>query len=460
LGQGADKYPPSPDGLIGKADIIDSLQNTHPNDEAWIEVIHKMDAVYAELVQSQIELEANNAALEETQRFVDSVLSSMSDILVVCDNDGIVQQTNAALDRLIGKKSNDICGQSLFGLFAPNARKIVQLILEKGRSGQPVIDYEIPLVGRDEKRSLLALNCTSRYNQKGRLVGLVITGRPVGELRQTYRKLNRAHHKLRQTQKQLVFSEKMAALGRLVAGVAHELNNPISFVFGNMHALSRYGRNITKYIRALDEKTDETQLAKLKQELKIDDILEDLSPLVEGTLEGAQRVNEIVHDLRRYSSTQDESSKIFDLPLVIKTAASWVVKANKTPPIIKFSMPEKLEFCGKERHIHQIIVNLVQNGIDVMEGLDKPQLEVSYGANDIGIFIQVRDFGPGFNEENVSHIFEPFYTTKPIGKGTGLGLYISYGLAQEIGGNLAAQNHQDGGAIFTLSLPREVPHAK
>ncbi|MCP4934261.1 MAG: PAS domain-containing protein [bacterium] len=460
MAQGADNYPPYAGRLIGEADILDALQNRRPDDEAWIEVIHKMDAVYAELVQSQVELEAKNAVLLETQRFVGSVLSSMSDVLVVCDNDGIVQQTNASLDHLVGKKSNDICGEPLFSLFAPNARKKVQLILEKGRYGQPVIDFEVPLLCEGGGMSPLAVNCTSRYSHKGKLVGLVITGRPVGDLRQAYKKLDKAHHKLRQTQKQLIFSEKMAALGRLVAGVAHELNNPISFVFGNMHALSSYGQSITRYIKAIDEKMDETELVGLKQELKIGEILEDLSPLVEGTLEGTQRINEIVLSLRRYSSTHDEPGKDFDLPFVIKTAASWVVKANKTNPAVTFSMPEKLNIHGKDRHIHQIMVNLVQNAIDVMESMDRPQLVVFCGRNETGVFAGVRDFGPGLGEGDLSHIFEPFYTTKLVGKGTGLGLYISYELAQEMGGVLSGQNHPDGGAMFVLSLPDEVLHGE
>ncbi len=460
MGQQTGKTPSSPRRLIDKVGVLESLSISHPDEEAWIEVIHKMDSVYADLVHSQVELEKNNTALKEAQRFISSVLTSMSEILIVCDIDGIIQQTNATLDHIVGRKSKALCGRSLLSIFSKGDSQLVQQLPEKVRSGRSVMDCEVSLIDRQGETVPVAVNCTSRYNSKGKLVGLVLIGRPVGELRQAYEKLNQAHHELRQTQQQLILSEKMAALGRLVAGVAHELNNPISFVFGNMHALQRYGRSITTYLKALDNSSDTTQLNQLRQELNIDKITADLSPLVEGTLEGAERVSEIVHDLRRYFSAQEVPDERFDLKAVIRTATQWVKKTTKEAPAIKFDMPDSLMIAGKKGYIHQIIVNLVQNGIDVMEAMNAPRLVVSCGQNENGVFASVRDFGPGLTERCRSHIFEPFYTTKPIGKGTGLGLYVSYVLCEEMGGTLAGDNHPEGGAIFTLTLPLEVTHGE
>ena len=196
----------------------------------------------------------------------------------------------------------------------------------------------------------------------------------------------------------------------------------------------------------------------MRQELNIDKIAGELSPLVEGTLEGAERVSEIVHDLRRYFSAQEEPAKEFDLTSVVRTASQWVTKTSKNTPEITFDMPDRLLMNGKKRHLHQIIVNLVQNSIDVMEGMDKPRIAVSCGENTDGLCVSVRDYGPGLTEEYQSHIFEPFYTTKPVGKGTGLGLYVSYVLCEEMGGKLTGTNHPDGGAIFILNLPAEVSY--
>lgn len=457
MGQRTGKFTSEPKGLIDQAGVLESLSLSNPDEEAWIEVIHKMDSVYADLVQSQVELEKNHDALKEAQRFISSVLASMTEVLIVCDIDGVIQQTNSALDEITGRSSQEMCGHSLMSIFSGDAEGLVQQLPEQVRSGKSVMDCEVSLISRDGEAVPLAVNCTSRYNSRGKLVGLVLIGRPLGELRQAYKELDQAHHELRRTQQQLILSEKMAALGRLVAGVAHELNNPISFVFGNMHALKRYGRNITTYLNALDGPSSPEALNRLRAELNIDKIAGDLSPLVEGTLEGAERVSEIVHDLRRYFSAQEEEAKAFDLTAVIRTAAQWVLKTSKQMPAIRFDMPEHLSITGKKRHFHQIIVNLVQNSIDVMEGMASPELVVSCGENEDGFFASVRDFGPGLSEEFLLHIFEPFYTTKPVGKGTGLGLYVSYVLCEEMGGTLKGVNHPEGGAVFTLSLPVEAP---
>jgi two-component system sensor histidine kinase HupT/HoxJ len=320
-------------------------------------------------------------------------------------------------------------------------------------AGSGIADQEVCLIDMNGNPTPLAMNCSCRYDHKGSLVGWVLIGRPVGELRRAYENLNRTHRELRQAQQQLVLSEKMAALGRLVAGVAHELNNPISFVFGNMHALKRYGERLTTYLQAIDRGESAEALQRLRAKLKINRVLADITPLVEGTLEGAERVSEIVQDLRRFSSTQSEVADIFDLGRVIRTAVTWVAKACRTKPVIEFKVPEPFDVVGRKGPVHQIIVNLVQNAIDVMGDSEVPRLFIEARIEETAVAVVVRDHGPGIAPEALERIFEPFFTTKKIGEGTGLGLYVSYGLAEELGGTLEAHNHPDGGAMFTLRLP-------
>ena len=282
------------DGLIDQAGVADTIALNPTSEDAWIEVIEKMDQVYADLVHYQLELEEKNAALEEAQQFITSVLASMTDALIVCDADGRVQRANLAAATLIGRKESELRGQPLMSLFAQGSDRTVDQFLEQVRTEGTIVDHEVALIGADGTPAPLAVNCSARYDHDGRLVGAVMIGRPVGELRRAYEELDRAHKALGQAQQQLVFSEKMAALGRLVAGVAHELNNPISFVFGNMYALKRYGERITSYLRAVDSGLDEAALQRQRKEHKIDRILKDITPLVEGTLEGAERISEIV----------------------------------------------------------------------------------------------------------------------------------------------------------------------
>jgi len=445
--------------LIQQAGVAGALELNPVSEEAWIEVVQKMDAVYADLVHHQVELEHKNAALEEAQQFIGSVLAAMTDVLIVCDRNGRIERANAALEQLTGRTEADLIGAPLQTLFAENSAPLIERFADKLHGEAVIADHEVALIDKGGNQTPLAMNCSSRYDHKGALVGFVLIGRPIGELRRAYASLNRAHHELRQAQQQLVLSEKMAALGRLVAGVAHELNNPISFVFGNMHALKRYGERLTMYLQAIDRGESAEDLQALRAKLKIDRVLADIAPLVDGTLEGAERVSEIVQDLRRFSSTQSEAADAFNLARVIRTAVSWVVKACRTKPVTSFDLPESLEVVGRKGPVHQIIVNLVQNAVDVMAGVDAPRLEIAARAENGAATVIVRDHGPGITEDAMERIFEPFFTTKKIGEGTGLGLYVSYGLAEELGGKLEAANHPDGGAVFTLSLPlKETSH--
>ena len=236
--------------LLSRAGVAHALPEAPANEDAWIDVIQKMDAVYAELVQNQVELERKNAALEDAQKLISSVLSSMTDVLAVCDRFGRIQRVNLALEQVTGHNEADLLGQPLASLFAPESLAIAQQMLTQLREDGAVADCEAALRDASGAPAPLAMNCSARFDQKGRFIGSVMAGRPLGELRRAYKRLDKAHRELQEAQQHLIFSEKMAALGRLVAGVAHELNNPISFVFANMHALKKYALRIRRYFDA------------------------------------------------------------------------------------------------------------------------------------------------------------------------------------------------------------------
>lgn len=438
--------------LIDQAGVTESLALAPSTESAWIEVIHKMDSVYADLVRYQVELEQKNSALEEAQQFISSVLAAMTDVLIACDTEGLVLQVNAALAQVTGKPEQDFLGRRLDDIFAHESLSMVDAFPAR-LGAETLVDCEVALRCADGSSTPLAMNCSSRYDHEGRLVGMVLIGRPVGELRRAYDDLNRTHAELKQTQKQLVHSEKMASLGRLVAGVAHELNNPISFVFGNMHALQRYGSRIVDYLAAVEAEVQSPRLQQLREQLKIDRILNDMGPLIEGTLEGAERVSDIVQDLRRFSGAQAEPLAPFELAPLVRKSVQWVIKASRIKPEVDYSLPEGLELESRKGLLHQILVNLIQNAVDAMQGQAAPRLRILCQTTGEVVTIQVIDQGPGIAEQDLPHLFDPFFTRKAVGQGTGLGLYISYGLAQDLGGDLSAANHADGGAVFSLTLP-------
>jgi len=430
-----------------------AIEGTGEN--VWIEVIQKMDEVYSDLVDSQTALEEQNARLEEAQDFIGSVLGAMTDVLVACDTEGRIQQVNPALEAIIGKPERSLIGRPITELFQEKSRPVVGGFLQALRSGGTVSQRDVSLAAVDSQNALISTICTARRDHRGRLVGMVLVGRPVGELKQAYRDLDAAQEKLTRTQQQLLVSEKMAALGRLVAGVAHELNNPISFVFGNMYALKRYGTAMTKYLHACDGTRSQEEMAVLRKELKIDQVLHDIGPLVDGTLEGAERVRDIVQELRRFSSNQQEQPETFNVIRLVRTAADWVIKAQRVKPVLKLDLPDRLDMTGRKGQLHQIVVNLVQNAADVLEGRPDGETVITGRRQGDDVILRVADNGTGIPDQHRDKIFEPFFTTKPIGTGTGLGLYISYNMAVKQGGTLSVENLPGGGAEFTLRIPAD-----
>lgn len=426
-----------------------------PQEEVWLEVIHKMDETYTDLLHHQVELEYKNEELEQAQQFISSIETAMTDVLIVCDFEGRIQRVNAALERIVGKTSTELLNQPFQTLFTEECLPLVNGFQSKIRDSA-IHDCEITLCGVEESVPL-AMNCTSRIDSRGRIEGMVLIGRPVGELRKAFDALHQAHQELKHTQQQLVSSEKMAALGRLVAGVAHELNNPISFVYANMHAMQRYAERLREYCDNVHAEQPPEVLQNLRQQLRIDHILQDLDSLVSGTLEGAERVSDIVRDLRSFASGQTEKTVRFDLRHTLETAVRWVVKGSRNEVDIRYAeLPDTLLIDGIPGQIQQVIINLVQNALDAVQtqGQAQAMLHIDLQQQQQQVLLRIRDNGAGIAEEHLLQVFEPFFTTKPIGQGTGLGLSISYGIVNEHGGRLTVRNHPQGGAEFSVYLPQ------
>ena len=299
------------------------------------------------------------------------------------------------------------------------------------------------------------LNCTPRHNSAGRKVGHVLVGRPLGELKRAYHQLREAHEALKLAQQQLLHSEKMASLGRLVAGVAHELNNPISFVLGNVHVLQRYGDRLARYLDAVHQLDLPDPLRALRAELRIDHLLKDLPSLMEGTLEGAQRTTDIVAGLKRFSTAVHEEVTQVDLNEVVERAILWVKKGTAPRFQIHWQRAADCFVMGNAGQLLQVMMNLIQNAYDAAptDGDSPPELQITLTRAGDQVELRFADKGSGIAPEHLSRIFDPFFTTKSVGKGTGLGLSISYGIVEQHGGQLTGENLPQGGAQFTLTLP-------
>lgn len=432
--------PPSPPDDVSEAE-------TSAAEAAWIEVIRKMDEVYSDLIRYEVDLEQKNAALEHAQQFIGSVMASMSDILVVCDQKGRILQVNPALLSLTEFSADDLLNQPLTALLADEDA-------ETFRPGSTVSEHEVRLKSKGGGfTDPVAMNCSPRMERQNRMPGMVIVGRPIGELRKAYQGLHEAHLDLKRAQLQLVQVEKMASLGRLVAGVAHELNNPVSFVYSNVYTLARYRERLARYIGAIHDGVEADEREGLREELKIDQLLKDFDPLIEGTLEGALRITEIVKNLRRLSFVDPTENQKVNIAEVARNAMQWVRRSGRQAVVLEDNLPKELLVEGIEGPLHQVFVNLMQNACDAMKTVAQPRITLSGRRLGLQVLVVMRDNGPGIAAENLSKIFEPFFTTKGVGGGTGLGLWVTWSIIRDHGGKIEVANGPDGGASFTIILP-------
>jgi two-component system sensor histidine kinase HupT/HoxJ len=241
-----------------------------------------------------------------------------------------------------------------------------------------------------------------------------------------------------------------------VAGVAHELNNPISFVLGNVHALKRYSERLDRYLGAVHQGAALEEVDALRAQLRIDHMVADLPSLIEGTLEGAQRTADIVTGLRRFSAMDRNERSEVEIKGVVDRAIHWVRKGTAPSFEVHWTPGPPLTIPGHAGQLLQVLMNLVQNAYDAASSLAdvKPALWIECQLEPTLVRLVLRDNGPGIRDEDLGRIFDPFFTTKPVGQGTGLGLSISYGIVEQHGGRLTGRNAAEGGAEFVVELPR------
>lgn len=277
-------------------------------------------------------------------------------------------------------------------------------------------------------------------------------------LADTYFQLNKAHEDLKTTQTKLVEAEKMASLGQLTAGIAHEINNPVNFISGNLHPLREDLSDLMKVlqlyeteIKARGLEAEFREVLESKEEVDLDVIQEEIQELMSGIEEGASRTSEIVKGLRTFARMDGGEPQIFDLHKGLDSTLALLKNQLENIEVIRKydAAPEIEGFPGR---INQVFMNLLSNAIHAMP--DGGWLEIKTDTSQEGwISVSIQDTGSGITEDIRQKIFDPFFTTKDVGEGTGLGLAISLGIVQQHGGNIEVESQPGHGTCMTISLP-------
>lgn len=310
-------------------------------------------------------------------------------------------------------------------------------------------DVEVTYEEKDQDQSMIALLLKERLNSEEALRKEKV------EQAELIKKLEEAHH-------QLLQSEKMASIGSLAAGVAHEINNPIGFVASNMGNLGEYIADLFSIIDAYREEllayTSVPKTDDLAKKLDIEYIRDDIKNLLLESKDGVDRVKRIVQDLKDFSHVDHGEWVVTNLHQGLDSTLNIVNNELKYKATVEKQYGNIPPIVCIASQLNQVFMNLLVNAAHAIQGSGKITIET--GLQEESLFVKISDTGCGIPKENLVRIFDPFFTTKPVGKGTGLGLSLSYGIVKRHGGKITVDSTPSVGTAFTVWLPVASQHTE
>ena len=416
--------------------------------------------------------------LEEEEDRTLNLLESSENNIYTLDLDGKITYVNPAFMRLLEVSNQE---ELINKYFLPDCfwfdQKDKKRLLNELKN-EHIEVRELALKTAKKKRIYVNLYSTYARNIHGEIRGsqgilFDVTARKEAEESAAiaYKKLVKANHELKEMQSQLVQNEKLASIGQLAAGVAHEMNTPVGFVASNFETLESYIRKIRELLVMHEElagmieslKQEDLSnkfnlISQFRDDKKIGFILEDIQGLFDESREGLERITNVVQNLRDFSRIDQPGSRDeYDINRGIKT--TLIVASNE----IKYDADIKTEFskvplifCNSGQ-INQVFLNILINAAQAIRSQEREGqgvITIRTYATGKGVACEIADDGPGIPADKISKIFDPFFTTKPAGKGTGLGLSVSYDIiVNKHNGKLLVDSTVGEGTKFTIKLP-------
>ena len=265
-------------------------------------------------------------------------------------------------------------------------------------------------------------------------------------------------NKLAEAHTQLLQSEKMASIGQLAAGVAHEINNPVGFVSSNVSTLQHYVESLFQLITAYEQgetelsETTRAAIAELKQQVDLAYLRDDVQQLMKESADGLQRVRQIVQDLKSFSHVSATAMEEADIEAGLDSTLNvvWNELKYKAEVVKEYGHVPAVRCIPSQ--LNQVFMNLLVNAAHAIN--ERGRITLRTNADEHWVWVEVEDTGSGIKPEHLDRIFDPFFTTKPVGKGTGLGLSLSYQIAQKHGGRIEVKSEIGKGSTFRVMVPR------
>ena len=425
-------------------------------------------------IQFSIERKKLERRLSEQSEVLTNVLANVPQFVFWKDLDSKYLGCNATFAKAAGLDSpEDVVGRDDYELAwskeeSDSYRECDRRVMD---NNEPLVNIQETQKQADGNDLDVLTSKVPLKNSAGEIMGILgiyadITGRVQAEqaVADYASQLERANAKLLASQQQLIQSEKMASIGQLAAGVAHDINNPVAFVMSNIGSLGEYQETLQKVLQYYAEleaclpsdpgDAASKILAKIRRTFDDDDlefILEDTQNLLSETLDGAKRIKEIVLSLKSFARPGEDRSDNVDLNHGLQTTLKIVGNELKYHCTVHEEYGQLPMLKGHPGQLNQVFMNLLVNASHAIE--EKGDITITTLVDQKYAHVRIADTGNGIAVEHLGKVFDPFFTTKPVGKGTGLGLSVSYGIVQQHGGEIKVESEPGKGTTFTVSLP-------
>lgn len=372
------------------------------------------------------------------------VVEQTDDAVMITDPLGVIEYVNAAFEKVTGYGRDEVIGLDSRQLYSEyQDDEFYRRMWDTIASGRP---FQSLMTNRRKNGELLheEKTITPLRDATGNITHYVSTSKDVTERRYM--------------DEQLQQSEKLASIGQLAAGVAHEINNPVGYISSNIATLARYLEDMFRLLDAYEQAEAELpvsalreKLQALKSEVDLAYVRSDIHALIEESGEGVARVKKIVQDLKDFSRQEDAEWQLADLHKGLDSTLNIVHNEIKYKADVIKEYGELPMLQCMPSQLNQVFMNLLVNAAHAID--EHGVIYVRTGVKNDWVWVEVEDNGKGISAEHLNRVFEPFFTTKPVGKGTGLGLSISYGIVQKHGGRIDVDSELGKGSRFRVWLP-------
>ncbi len=367
------------------------------------------------------------------------IMDTMPCSIMLVDESGVIKECNIETERLLLNCKNSIIGKKVFD-YVPalanldgnfdrlGALKHMEESLLAPRYANPHIEFS----GRE-------------IDIKGEM-NYLITLIDINERKHSQKALSSLND-------QLVHAEKLASIGQLSAGIAHEINNPVGFIRSNLDVLDDYFKSLAHYIALTKQVDNQTTASDYYKQEDLDFVFEDIKPLISSTLEGAARVSKIIKDLGSYAHVDEKLPEEILIDELIDKSLTLVANELKYKVKITKNLEANVYVAGFPQKLLQVFINMLVNASHAIES--KGNICISSQLEQDQVRIRFEDNGSGIAKGDLKNIFDPFFTTKPVGKGTGLGLHIVRSIIEDHGGHIDVSSIIGKGSVFTIYLPTQ-----